>query len=81
MVVKPTMLRGGGGKFKMSEILVCFRKHNFVWLGGEAHNAARLKGRSQEVRRLKVPKASALSVWHRGEIHDAVGKRRQVQDE
>jgi len=39
------MLWGGGGKFKMSEGLVCFRKHTFVWLGGEAHNAQRCKGK------------------------------------
>jgi hypothetical protein len=57
MVVKPTMLWGGGGKFKMSEKLVCFRKCTFVWLGGEAHNAARLKGQSQRGEKVESSKS------------------------
>jgi hypothetical protein len=49
MVVKPTMLWSVGGKFKMSERFVRLSRHTYAWLGGEAHNAVRV--RKEEISR------------------------------
>ena len=51
----------------MSEGLVCFRKYTFVWLGGEAHNAVRVRRHANvesKAVRFAVCRSKYALIWY-----------------